>query len=102
MKQLDNIVRMKLQKLPLWKYVGVVVFFVLAVEADVISYNSSISSCEKAGHWKEALCLFVDLLEQRMNFGCKRVKVEGWKVALMEQVWTVEVFDKCEAWEHED
>ena len=26
--QLDNIVRMKLQKLPLWKYVGVVLFFV--------------------------------------------------------------------------
>ena len=52
----------------------------------MISYNSSISSCEKAGHWKEALCLFVDLLEQRMNFGCKRVKGEGWKVAVMEQV----------------
>ena len=83
--QLDNSVRMKLQQLPLWKYVGVV-FFCAAVEADVISYNSSISSCEKAGHWKEALCLFVDLLEQRMNFGCKRVKGEGWKVAVMEQV----------------
>ena len=58
-------------------------FFCAAVEADVISYNSSISSCEKAGHWKEALCLFVDLLEQHMNFGCKRVKGEGCKVAVI-------------------
>ncbi len=49
-----------------------------AVEADVISYNSSISSCEKAGHWREALCLLVDLLEQSMNSGCKRVVDPSW------------------------
>ena len=49
----------------------------LRPQADVVSYNTVISSCEKAQTWQEALVLLTDLEQWQMHPACQKNMIYG-------------------------